>query len=97
MRRTRVYLITLALFILFVAGILSNFASSHPDGLERVAANLGFLDTAQNHPSLLSDYMIPGITNVALSTGLAGILGSIMVFLIIYGLGKVITLPKENH
>jgi len=33
---------------LLIAGVLSFYASSHPDGLEKVAETKGFLDTAKD-------------------------------------------------
>lgn len=63
-----------------VAGGVSFFASSHPDGLERVAETLGFMGKARP-PGLavLRDYTVPGL-NGFLSNGLAGIIGVIATF-----------------
>jgi cobalt/nickel transport protein len=63
---------------LFLAGVVSNYASSHPDGLEKVAGDIGFLDTAKEHSNsdgLLADYGVKGIENDRLSTGAAGVIG----------------------
>jgi hypothetical protein len=51
--------------------------------LERVAENLGFLENAQD-PALkvLGDYVIPVVSNPALSTILAIVLGLAVVFLV---------------
>ena len=65
---------------LAVAGGLSYFASSHPDGLERVAADHGFAEKAQapaHH--VLPGYAVPGV-NGFLSNGLAGIIGVAATF-----------------
>ncbi|MHB9027304.1 MAG: PDGLE domain-containing protein [Candidatus Latescibacterota bacterium] len=65
---------------LAVAGGISYFASSHPDGLERVAENLGFLDKAKEPShSVLPDYTVPGLGGF-LSHGLAGIIGVLATF-----------------
>jgi cobalt/nickel transport protein len=63
---------------LFLAGVVSNYASSHPDGLEKVAGDIGFLDSAKEHTNadgLLADYGVKGIENERLSTGTAGVIG----------------------
>ncbi|WP_376793333.1 energy-coupling factor ABC transporter permease [Thermoflexus sp.] len=60
---------------------LAPLASSNPDGLERVAEDLGFRQAAR--PSvwgLLPDYIIPGLPDQILSVILAGILGALLVF-----------------
>ncbi len=60
--------------------IASPLASSHPDGLESVAEQLRFLETAQ--PPLyeiIPDYLLPGISNEALATILAGLIGLVVV------------------
>jgi hypothetical protein len=63
-----------------LAGGASYYASSHPDGLEKVAKEIGFIDTAKDSAvanSPLADYGIKGIDNARVSGGLAGILGII--------------------
>ena len=52
--------------------IASPLASSHPDGLEWVAEQKGFLDTAQGALyEIIPDYIFPGVANEALATILA--------------------------
>ena len=34
---------------LFLAGVISFYASSSPDGLEKVAEDIGFIQTAKEH------------------------------------------------
>ncbi len=65
---------------LLAAALLSPWASSHPDGLERVALQYGFLPEA-TEPSLapLAGYAIPIVENPALSTALAGLAGLLLV------------------
>lgn len=63
-----------------LAGGASYYASSHPDGLEKVAGDIGFIDTAKDSAvagSPLADYGIRGVDNARVSGGLAGILGII--------------------
>jgi cobalt/nickel transport system permease protein len=60
--------------------LLSPLASAFPDGLERVAENVGFLDTAQSAPyEILPDYTVPFLGETALSTIVAGIIGALVV------------------
>ncbi len=59
--------------------LLSPLASTQPDGLERVAADLGFLAAGVDAPyELLPDYTLP-LLATPLSTLLAGAIGAIVV------------------
>ena len=65
---------------LFLAGVVSFYASSDPDGLERVAEDIGFIETAKDHSNAdgtLADYGVKGIDNERASVGLAGVIGVI--------------------
>ncbi|MGH2544872.1 MAG: energy-coupling factor ABC transporter permease [Ardenticatenaceae bacterium] len=74
--------------------LLSPLASSDPDGLERVATNLGFLGLGQDAPyRLLYDYTIPFLGGTALSTILAGVVGALVVFGLLYLLVSVARRP----
>lgn len=76
-------LITLALVI------LSPLASSHPDGLEWVAEELGFIETARAaFYNIIPDYTMPGISDPALATIAAGIVGALIVFGVGYGIAR---------
>jgi cobalt/nickel transport system permease protein len=76
-------LITLAL------AVLSPLASSHPDGLEWVAEQHGFIETAKAALyNILPDYTMPGISNPAIATIVAGILGVLIVFGVAYGIAR---------
>lgn len=69
------------LAIALLLAVLSPLASSHPDGLEWVAEQKGFLDFAKGPVyEIIPDYVFPGISNEALATIIAGILGTLMVF-----------------
>jgi hypothetical protein len=62
---------------------VSGFASSEPDGLERVAEDEGFSDSAEGHDladSPVADYGVDGVDNERLSTGLAGLIGVVVTF-----------------
>ncbi len=78
---------------LICAGLISLFASSFPDGLERVAENLGFIEKGEGDPVLKSpipDYALPGIKNEKLATSFAGIIGTLLVFVVGYGTAEII-------
>jgi cobalt/nickel transport protein len=72
--------------LLVAAGLalfVSGFASSSPDGLEKVAGDKGFLQTARDHlfaDGPLADYTVKGIANERLSTGVSGLIGVLLTF-----------------
>ena len=78
------------LFIsLALAGIVSFYASAHPDGLEKVAGDIGFIENAKdpiNKGSALADYGVNGVENECFSVGLAGVAGVIATGLAATGL-----------
>ena len=76
------------LLIALAVTLISPLASAWPDGLERVAEDKGFIEDAQDAPyEVIPDYVLPGIGNEALATILAGIVGTLVVFSLAYGLG----------
>jgi len=69
------------LIIALILAIASPLASAHPDGLEWVAEQKGFLDSAQGPLyEIIPDYVLPGISNEALATILAGMIGIFIIF-----------------
>ncbi len=67
--------------VALLLAVFSPLASAHPDGLEWVAEQKGFLDVAQGPLfEIIPDYVFPGITNEAFATIVAGIVGSLIVF-----------------
>ncbi|MBL8050739.1 MAG: PDGLE domain-containing protein, partial [Anaerolineales bacterium] len=69
--------------------LISPFASGDPDGLERVAENLGFINAGQNAPySIIPDYTLPFLGETALSTIVAGIIGVAVVAGIMILIGR---------
>lgn len=80
---------------LVIAGGISFYASSQPDGFEKSAGEIGFLDTAEDSPlagSPLAEYGVAGVENERLSGGLAGVIGvastAAISFGIFYGLRR---------
>ena len=60
--------------------LFAPLASSHPDGLERVAEDKGFIEMAADaFYEIIPDYVLPGISNRAVATTAAGIVGVLVV------------------
>ena len=88
----------LGLFIALALALLSPLASSSPDGLERVAEDEGFIDTAKDPPyEIIADYLFPGVENEAAATVLAGIVGTVVVFGIGYGFAYLIASLRRSR
>ena len=63
------------------ARVVSPLASKHPDGLMKVAEQYGFISSAHGPTfSLVPHYLFPGVSNTALATILAAVLGTLIVF-----------------
>jgi cobalt/nickel transport protein len=80
------------LVALAVAGLLAPWASSAPDGLERVAERLRFADRAAVHPvpAPMPDYRMPAVAGAPAGTALAGLAGTLAVFVVAGGVGHVL-------
>jgi cobalt/nickel transport protein len=102
----RVFLIAGLLVALLLAGVVSNFASGSPDGLDHAAregctfnaddeitGGTCMAQQEQDHQlagSPLADYGIRGIDNEFLSTGLSGVIGVLLTFAIGGGLFRLL-------
>jgi cobalt/nickel transport protein len=89
MKRNMRFFAVALLAALLIAGVGSYYASAHPDGLNYVAEQTGFID--QEKASATSDgpfagYSTKGIDNDRLSGGVAGVVGSLTTLLIGGGL-----------
>ena len=94
----RFYLYFLTASIL-IAGALSFYASSHPDGLEKVAEDVGFLDTAKDSAvsgSPLADYGISGLDNARISVGLSGLIGLAVTGFVAFGVFYLAKKLRKN-
>lgn len=77
--------------ISILAVLISPFASGDPDGLERIAEDMGFLNRGLDAPyQLLPDYTVPFLGETALSTVVAGIVGALVVLGIMFLLGGLL-------
>ncbi len=95
MRRpsTRALVVTGVLVALLLAGFVSYYASSSPDGLNRVAQDKGFSQTEKQHASdgsPFAGYDTRGIGNGRLSGGLAGVTGALVVLALTGGLALAV-------
>jgi hypothetical protein len=98
-QRLGIFVVCGVLVALLLAGIVSSFASSEPDGLERVAIDEGFADTAEDHAFAdgpMADYTVRGVDHERLSTGVAGIIGVAITFAITAGAVVVIRRTRRN-
>ncbi|MFN3215002.1 MAG: energy-coupling factor ABC transporter permease [Acidimicrobiales bacterium] len=71
------------------AAVVSQFAVDNPDGLERVAEDEGFIDSARDHAfgdSIFADYATSGIDNEQASLAVAGIAGVILTLAVMAGI-----------
>lgn len=82
------HVVALAVAVGLAVGI-SPYASSSPDGLERVAKDKGFVDDGRLHSlqddSPIPGYAFPGIGDPRLATALAGFTGTLLVALAGFG------------
>jgi len=78
-----------------LATAVSPFASSSPDGLEKVAGDKQFLNDGKLHSiqedSPIPGYAFPGIDNARVATGIAGFVGTLGVFTLGYGLAYIVS------
>ena len=96
MKRTTGFLLAGLFVALLLAGVVSNFASGSPDGLDSAATRGCTLDASgeiiggscmaqgeKDHEaagSPLADYSVAGLDNPYLSTGLSGVAGVLVTF-----------------
>ncbi|MFM7860159.1 MAG: PDGLE domain-containing protein [Candidatus Nanopelagicaceae bacterium] len=88
-----------AVVTLILAGVVSFYASSSPDGLEKVAERIGFIDTAKDHAidnSPLADYGVEGIENDRVSVGISGIIGVAITGVVAYIIFMALARKKRD-
>lgn len=98
MKTKKFYLVS-SLVTLLLAGVVSFYASSSPDGLEKVAEKIGFIDTAKEHSasdSPLADYGVKGVDNERVSVGLSGVIGVIITGGVAYLIFATLSRKKKS-
>jgi cobalt/nickel transport system permease protein len=83
---------------LCVGAFLAPFASELPDGLDSVAKTHRFADMAQSAWSVFTDYEkipLPAGSWQGLSVSLAGVIGTVSVFLLAVAFGRAVT-PRSS-
>lgn len=88
---------------LVIAGALSPFASSNPDGLDRVSQDHGFDTRAEDEPiahrlpfyAVFDEYALRGVPD-AIATPLAGIVGTLVTFGLAWGAGKILVKSPDS-
>jgi cobalt/nickel transport system permease protein len=83
---------------LAVAVFLAPFASDHPDGLEWVGGQLGFLkDAAPLLRAPLADYQVPALAgHIRAATAVAGLAGTLVVFVLGLALARIFSRPSQE-
>ena len=91
---------------LFTGAIVSNFASTAPDGLEVSLAKSAASaekpaadgDGQERLPtSVMADYATPGIANNFLSSGIAGFTGTLVTFLLAFVVVRLVKSGRHSH
>lgn len=83
--------VVVGLVVALAVALFSPLASGNPDGLERVAADLGFLGHGLNAPyAIFSNYTIPFLGKTGLSTITAGLIGVLIVAAVVIGIGRAL-------
>jgi cobalt/nickel transport system permease protein/cobalt/nickel transport protein len=100
MRRpsTRALVVAGLVVALLLAGVASYYASSAPDGLNRVAEDHGITRTERDHAAAdgaMAGYRARGIETDRLSGLVAGVSGALVVLALFGGLTLVLRRRKE--
>jgi len=89
-------LLVIGIGIALLITLFSPFASSKPDGLEKVAENEGFIQEAEDAPyEVIADYALPWVDNEHLATILAGIIGVLIVTTLIFAIGSALRRARK--
>jgi cobalt/nickel transport system permease protein len=81
--------------IALIVILLSPLASTDPDGLNRVAMNLGFIQTAKSGAGPLAGYTVPFLANTSAAKIAAGALGALVVLATAFLAGR--NLQKKSQ
>ena len=88
----------IGLLVSLAVASLSPLASPSPDGLERVAEDKGFILLEREAPfQVIADYAFPGIENEVTATMLAGLVGTLILFGVVYGVAWLIRSKRKKE
>ena len=74
-----------------LAIFVSPYACTWPDGLDKLAEKFGFAGhTATFIKTWIPDYKMPGISSAGIATAIAGALGTLVMFGLAWGVGKIL-------
>ncbi len=86
------------LMLSFLVALFTPLASPFPDGLARVAANLGFASDAKHSLwAVLGGYSVPLVRNPAVATLLAVVFGTLIAFAVAVAVGRVASMRAATH
>jgi hypothetical protein len=98
-RRTWAFVVGGLVVALILSFFVSRYASSQPDGLEKVAADKE-IDTEERDHALaegpFADYETTGIDDPGLATGVAGIVGVAITFVVAGGVIWLATRRRDR-
>jgi cobalt/nickel transport protein len=103
-KRNRIFVVSGLGIALLIAIFLSPFASSDPDGLDRVSQDLKFDHKAsENAPAtklpfyqVFEEYALRGVPE-SVATPMAGLIGTLVTFGVAWGVGKLVVRRSANH
>jgi len=101
-RSLTLFLVGGLIVVLGLAFFVSPYASSSPDGLEKVSIDEGFADTAQEHALAdgpLDGYGVDGVEDDMLANGLSWVIGVAITFgvgMVLFGLLRTVRARRER-
>ena len=98
-RRTLVFVLAGLAVAFVLAFAVSRYASSQPDGLEKVATDKGINSDEEDHPLAegpFADYTTRGVDDEGLATGVAGVVGVALTFAVAGGAVWIVARPRRR-
>ena len=96
----RMFVVGGLLVAIGLAMLVSGFASSSPDGLNKVAKDHGIAASAKEHlfeNGPLAGYAVKGVNGDRLSTGLSGLIGVLVTFGVGLTLFALLRAMRSGH
>ncbi|MPZ48795.1 MAG: hypothetical protein GEU75_05685 [Dehalococcoidia bacterium] len=91
-------IIVVGLGIAVIVALFSPWASSHPDGLEKVAEDKEFIGEAEDAPyEIIPDYTFPGVENEKVATILSGLVGIVIVAALGFGFAFLMKATRRRN